>query len=167
MYIEMKVYGFALDPIAQMPVVLLKDAEGQRTVPVWIGAGESVGFAAEFIGKELSVRNGRKDVFTLLLDRLNLSVASIVIESLQDGLFTASMRLDQGGGDELRLELHISEAMLLSLKYRKPVLVNRDLLDRVSKLDLSEESFSDENNARRFVDFLDQLDPSTMNKYPM
>ncbi|MBJ6727742.1 bifunctional nuclease family protein [Geomesophilobacter sediminis] len=167
MYIEMKVYGFALDPIAQMPVVILKDADGEQTVPVWIGAAESISFAAEFIGREAAGRNGRKDVFTALLERLQMTVAGIYLESVQDGVFTTSVRVQPAGGDELRLEVHVSEAMLLSLKYRKPVLVNPDLLSQVSQLDMSEDSFADENNARRFVDFLDQLDPSSMNKYPM
>jgi bifunctional DNase/RNase len=167
MYLEMKVTGFALDAIAQMPVIILKDADEKHTVPVWINATESVSFAAEFVGREMAVRNGRKDVFTTLVERLGMSVTSIVIESLKDGLFTSSVRLAAADSEEMRLELHVSEAMLFSLKYRLPVLVNRELLTQVSTLDMNEEGFAKENNARRFVDFLDQLDPSTMGKYPM
>jgi len=167
MYLEMKVYGFALDAIAQMPVIILKDAEEKHAVPVWINASESVSFAAEFVGREASVRNGRKDVFATLVERLGMTVSSIVIESLRDGVFTASVRLASADGEEMRLELHVSEAMLLSLKYRLPMLVDRELLTQASTLDMGEEGFARENNARRFVDFLDQLDPSTMGKYPM
>ena len=167
MYLEMKVYGFALDAIAQMPVIILKDAEEKHAVPVWISTSESVSFAAEFVGREVAARGGRKDVFTSLIDRLGMSVSSIAIESLQNGVFTASVRLAAADGEEMRLELHVSEAMLLSLKYRLPVMVDRELLTQVSTLDMTEEGFAKENNARRFVDFLDQLDPSTMGKYPM
>ncbi|HBG05096.1 MAG: hypothetical protein A2075_23980 [Geobacteraceae bacterium GWC2_58_44] len=167
MYLEMKVHGFALDAIAQMPVIILKDSDEKHTVPVWISASESVSFAAEYVGREMSVRNGRKDVFAALVDRLGMTISSIVIESLRDGIFTSSVRLTSGDGEETRLELHVSEAMLLSLKYRLPVLVDSDLLTQVSTLDMNEEGFARENNARRFVDFLDQLDPSTMGKYPM
>ena len=167
MYVEMKVYGFALDAIAHMPVIILKDADEKHAVPVWISTSESVTFAAEFVGREVSLRNGRKDLFASLIDRLGMSIASIVIESLDDGVFTASVRLAVEGAEEMRLEVHVSEAMLLSLKYRVPVLVNSDLLTKVSTLDMSEESFAQENNARRFVDFLDQLDPSSLGKYPM
>jgi bifunctional DNase/RNase len=163
----MKVYGFALDAIAQMPVIILKDAEEKHAVPVWINASESVSFAAEFVGREVSVRIGRKDVFSSLVERLGMSVTSIVIESLKEGVFTASVRILSTDDEEMRLELHVSEAMLLSLKYRLPLLVNRELLSQVSTLDMNEEGFAKENNARRFVDFLDQLDPSAMGKYPM
>lgn len=167
MYLEMKVYGFALDAIAQMPVIILKDAEEKHAVPVWISTSESVSFAAEFVGREVSIRSGRKDLFTSLIERLGMSITRILIESVQEGLFTASVRLAAADGEEMRLELHVSEAMLLSLKYRLPVMVNSELLTQVSTLDMSAEGFAKENNARRFVDFLDQLDPSTMGKYPM
>jgi uncharacterized protein len=167
MYLEMKVYGFALDAIAQMPVIILKDADEKHAVPVWISTSESVTFAAEFVGREVSLRNGRKDLFTSLIDRLGMSIASIVIESVREGVFTSSVRLTGADGNEMRLEVHVSEAMLLSLKYRLPVMVNSELLTQVSTLDMNEEGFAQENNARRFVDFLDQLDPTSLGKYPM
>ncbi|MBU5614446.1 bifunctional nuclease family protein [Geomonas sp. Red51] len=167
MYVEMKVFGFALDAIAQMPVVILKDAEEKHAVPVWINASESVSFAAQFVGREMSARNSRKDVFTTLIERLDMAVSGIYVESLQDGVFTASVRLQPGEGEELRLEVHVAEAMLMSLKYHLPVQVNSEVLTRASSLDMNEEGFAQENNARRFVDFLDHMDPAAMGKYPM
>lgn len=167
MYLEMKVHGFALDAIAQMPVIILKDADEKHSVPIWIGASESVSFAAEYVGREMSIRNGRKDVFTSLVEKLGMSIAGIAIESVHDGVFVSSIRLAAPEGEEVKLDLHVSEAMLLSLKYRLPIMVNDELLTKVSTLDMNDEGFAKENNARRFVDFLDQLDPSAMGKYPM
>jgi uncharacterized protein len=167
MYVEMKVQGFALDSIAQMPVIILKDADEKHSVPVWISASESVAFAAEYVGREMAVRNGRKDVFTSLVETMGMSIKSIVLESVRDAVFTCSIRLAAAGDEEVRLELHVSEAMLLSLKYRLPVLVDDQVLEEVATLDMNEEGIGNENNARRFVDFLDQLDPSSMGKYPM
>ena len=167
MYLEMKVFGFALDAIAQMPVIILKDAEEKYAVPVWINVSESVSFAAQFVGREMAARNSRKDVFTALIERLDMTASSIMVESLNDGVFTSSVRLKPKDGEEIRLEIHVSEAMLLSLKYLLPVMVNSELLTQVSTLDMNEEGFAKENNARRFVDFLDHMDPSAMGKYPM
>ncbi|GFO56712.1 hypothetical protein GMSM_37190 [Geomonas sp. Red276] len=167
MYIEMKVFGFALDGIAQMPVIILKDAEEKNAVPVWISTNESVSFAAEFVGRELSLKNGRKDAFSLLVDKLGMKLTSVVIESLKDGVFASYVSLLSADGEQITVDLHVSEAMLMSLKYRIPVMVNSDLMTQVSSLDLTEEGLNQENNARRFVDFLDQLDPSDMGKYPM
>lgn len=167
MYVEMKVFGFALDAIAQMPVIILKDAEEKNAVPVWINATESVSFAAQFVGREMTARNSRKDVFTALIEQLEMKLTGIYLESLRDGVFTASVRLLDRDGAEVRLEVHVAEAMLLSLKYQMPVLVNDEVLTQASSLDMNEEGFAKENNARRFVDFLDHMDPSAMGKYPM
>jgi bifunctional DNase/RNase len=167
MYLEMKVFGFALDAIAQMPVIILKDAEEKHAVPVWISASESVSFAAQFVGREIPTRSSRKDVFTALTERLGMKVSGLVIESLRDGAFTASVRLAPVDGEELRLEVHVVEALLLSLKYQLPVQVDSEVLAQASSLDMNEEALSKENNARRFVDFLDHMDPSAMGKYPM
>jgi len=165
--LEMHVFGFALDAIAQMPVIILKDVDGVHTVPVWVNAAESVAFAAEFVGREISLRSGRKDLFSSLLDRLDMKICMISIDDLKDGLFTSSVQIETALGEQLRVELHVSEAMLLSLKYRMPVMVKREILGNIATLDMNEEDFAKENNARRFVDFLDQLDPSSMGKYPM
>lgn len=167
MYLQMKIFGFALDGIAQMPVVILKDEEEKHTVPVWMNATESVSFAAEFVTREISVRNGRKDAFAALVERLEMKVTSICVDSLKDGAFISSVVLTDAGGEEMKLNLHVSEAMLLSLKYRLPVMVNSELLSQTATLDLTDDGFVGEGNARRFVDFLDQLDPSEMGKFPM
>ena len=61
MYYKMKIYGFALDAIAQMPVIILKDDAGLNSVPIWIGQQESVSVAVELINRDLSVQSGRGD----------------------------------------------------------------------------------------------------------
>jgi bifunctional DNase/RNase len=167
MYLEMKVFGFALDAIAQMPVIILKDAEEKHAVPVWINAQDSVAFAAQFVGRETAARTRRKDVFTALVEQMEMTLSRIVLESLKDGVFTSSVRLLPREGEEIRLEVHVTEAMLLSLRYQQPVLVDPDVLAQVSTLDLNEDRLAEENNARRFVDFLDHMDPASMGKYPM
>ncbi|BCG46017.1 hypothetical protein GEOBRER4_n0795 [Citrifermentans bremense] len=167
MYLEMKVFGFALDAIAQMPVIILKDAEEKHAVPVWINAQDSVAFAAQFVGREATARTRRKDVFTALVEQMELTLSRIVVESLKDGVFIASVRLVPRKGEEIRLEVHVTEAMLLSLRYQQPVLVDPEVLAQVSTLDLKEDGLAEENNARRFVDFLDHMDPAAMGKYPM
>ncbi len=166
MYHEMKIYGFALDPIAKMPVVILKDNAGENSVPIWISTAESVAFAAELVGRELSAQNGRKDIFELFLGKMSMKLEKIVIESLLNGIFKASLHFTGGAGD-VCLEVPVSEAMTMALKCRLPIMVNNDVMMQASSLDMNDESFAMENNARRFVDFLDSLEPSAMGKYPM
>jgi bifunctional DNase/RNase len=166
MYQEMNIYGFTLDPIAKLPVILLKDTAGEYSVPIWISNAESVAFAAELVGREMSVQNGRKDIFELFLGKIGMQLEMIAIESLLNGIFKASLHFTGDAGD-VRLEVPVSEAMTMALKCRLPIMVNSDVLKQVSSLDMNDETYTRENNARRFVDFLDSLEPSAMGKYPM
>lgn len=165
MYYKMKIYGFALDSIAQMPVIILKDDEGENSLPIWIGQQESVSVAIELINRDLA-RDGRSDLMTTLMQQLALKMDSVAIESLHDGLFTASVMFS-GKRKKLRVEVKVSDALLAALKYKMPVLVHEDVVRDAPVLDLKEGKFSGGNDARRFVDYLEKLDPAAMGKYPM
>jgi bifunctional DNase/RNase len=67
MYIEMKVSGFTLDSIAQMPLVLLKDANEAHALPIWINTMDAVSIAAELISRDMSAESGCSDLLTKLL----------------------------------------------------------------------------------------------------
>jgi len=166
MYHKMKVFGFTLDTIAQRPVVILKDAEGNNTVPIWISSLEAASIAAELISCDVSSQNGRGDLLTALLEKMEMSVATISIDNLHDGVFTASVRFDRQGG-EVRLDVRPYEALLISLKYKQPVMVADEVMARASMLAMDDETIARENDARRFVDFLENLDPAELGKYPM
>ena len=166
MYHEMKFFGFAQDPIAQMPVIILKDAAGEKSVPIWISMAESIAFAAELVGQELSLQRGRKGILELFLEKATMKIELITIESLHDGVFKTSI-LFVGPDKEIRIEVQVSDAITMALKCKMPVMVSDEVLQRASSLDMRDESFTKESNARRFVDFLDNMDPSAMGKYPM
>jgi bifunctional DNase/RNase len=164
----MNVFGFALDPIAQMPVVILKDSTGENSIPIWIGSAESFAFAAELLGREISSSNGRKDLFERMLEQMGMRIETISVDSLLDGKFLATIHLVGGNGEQTTtLSVLASEAITLALKCRMPVMVNDTVLQQASTVDMNDECFAKENNARRFVDFLENLDPSSMGKYPM
>lgn len=166
MYYRMKIYGFALDAIAQMPVIILKDEAGDITVPIWIGHQESVSVAVELINRDLIAQSGRGDLLTALTQQLGILIDSITIESLREGIFTTSVTFCSKRKKHL-VEVKITEALLAALKYKIPVMVHEDVVKQAPVLDLKEGKFSRENDARRFVDFLEKLDPATMGKYPM
>lgn len=165
MYYKMKIYGFALDSIAQMPVIILKDEEGENSLPIWIGQQESVSVAIELINRDLA-RDGRGDLMTALMRQLAMKMESVAIESLNDGAFTASVMFS-GKRKKLRVDVKVSDALLAALKYKMPVLVHEDVVRDAPVLDLKEGKFSGGNDARRFVDYLEKLDPAAMGKYPM
>jgi len=166
MYHKMKVFGFTLDAIAHRPVVILKDAEGNNTVPIWISSLEAASIAAELISCDVSSQNGRGDLLSALLEKMGMSVAKISIDNLHDGVFTASVSFSSEGG-EIRLDVRPYEALIISLKYKQPVMVADEVMARASMLAMDDETIARENDARRFVDFLENLDPAELGKYPM
>jgi hypothetical protein len=166
MYHKMKVFGFAYDAIAQRPMVILKDSEDTNTVPIWIGSLEAVSIAAELISCDLSSQNGRGDLLSMLLDKMAMRVTMITIDSLNDGVFAASVTLI-GKSDEIKIDVRPYEALIISLKYKLPVMLADEVMSRASMLAMTDEKIARENDARRFVDFLENLDPSDLGKYPM
>ncbi|WP_306533159.1 bifunctional nuclease family protein [Geobacter sp.] len=166
MYLKMSIYGFALDSIAQMPVVLLKDADEANTIPIWINSTDALYIVAELIRHDASAKSDRKDLLSALLGHLDAEVEEIVIEDMKDGLFDASVGVALDG-ETVKLDVRISEALVLALKHSLPVMVAEHLLHKISLCDgETDERFTDAD-ARRFVDFLENLDPADLGKYPM
>ena len=103
---------------------------------------------------------------TALTKQLGLKAENITIESLREGIFTTWVTFCSKRKKHL-VEVKITEGLLAALKYKIPVMVHENVVKQAPVLDLKEGKFSRENDARRFVDFLEKLDPSTMGKYPM
>jgi uncharacterized protein len=165
MYHAMNIYGITLDMIAHRPVVILKNTEDTDTVPIWISAQEAVSIAAELFSSDVSSQHGRSDLLSMLLEKMGMKVAQISIDGLKDGVFSASVRFDGDGA--LRLDIRPFEALSLALKYKMPVMVADAVMERASLLAMGDETIARENDARRFVEFLENLDPADLGKYPM
>lgn len=166
MHIVMTIHGFALDSIAQMPVVLLKDEHGEITLPIWINGTDTLYIVAELIRRDASSSGERKDLLTALLGHLGAEVLDISIDGGKDGKFICSVRL-MVGEEELRLPVRISEAIVLALKNALPVMVPRHLVEEATAPAGTMGDHFTEADERRFVDFLEGLDPADLGKYPM
>lgn len=166
MYLEMTVFGFTMDSLAGRPVVILKDARDSNTVPIWLSTSEALSIAAELMLWDSSGRSSRKDLMTLLLENTGTEIGSIVIEGLSDGVFTALVMFLRNG-EELPVAVRPCEAIITALKYKMPIRVAEEVLQRASVLAMSDEELARENNVRRFTEFLENLDPATLGKYPM
>jgi bifunctional DNase/RNase len=166
MYLEMTVFGFTMDAIANRPVVILKDARDENTIPIWMSTTEAFAIAAELILWEGSASGRAKDLLALFLEQTGTSIGAIIIEGLNDGVFTTTVKFLRDG-EELLVGIRPCEAIMAALKYKMPILVAEEVLERASVLSMSSEELAGENNARRFAEFLDNLDPATLGKYPM
>jgi uncharacterized protein len=165
MYCEMKVFGFAVDTLANRPVVILKDASDKNTIPLWLSSSEGVLMSAELLLWESTARSGRKDLMSLILAQIGIEIRSIVVEGMKDGIIEASVKFSRDG-EEMSVAVRPCEAVIAALKYKMPILVAHEVLDLASGLAMTDE-IAEENNARRFTDFLESLNPASLGKYPM
>lgn len=166
MFHEMKVYGFTLDSLSQRPVIILKDAGESHTVPIWLNSMEAVAMAASLIGQDISEQKGGGDLFRALLGRLRMRLDTVAIEAVKEGAFTASVRF-AGEEGEMRIEVSHAEALLTALRFNVPVMVADEVVRQAARLATGEEEAVRETDARRFADYLENLDPATLGKYPM
>jgi len=166
MYLEMTVFGFAIDSIANRPMVILKDARDNNTIPIWINTTEAFAIAAELMLWDSSTSNRAKDLMTLFLEKTGTEVGAISIGGLNDGIFAASVKFLRGD-EEFLVAVRPCEAIMAALKYKMPILVAEEVLQRASVVAMSGEELAGEYNARRFAEFLENLDPTTLGKYPM
>jgi len=165
-FCEMTVSGFALDSIAQMPMVLLKDAGENHTLPIWFSTVEAVAIAAELINRDALAESGCADLMTTLFGQLRVKLDRITIEGMNGSLFDAWVYFSRNA-EELRVKVRPCEAIVMSLKHSLTIRVAEEVLAAASMLDLCDEEGLNGDAASRFVDLLENLDPKDMGKYPM
>jgi uncharacterized protein len=165
MYIEMHVEGFALDQLAKMPVVILKDRDGDLAVPVYIATLEAVSLATGLMTRDLSGRGEGGDLLDLLMTKLGMTLDRVTLDEAKEKGFTASVHF-LCEGEETVIRTRTVDALLASLKYKVPVFVAEEAAKAIS--------VSDEGGGRlriddpdRYIEFLEGLDPSDLGKYPM
>lgn len=126
--VEMFVGGLVLDPSTQAPIVVLKDATGQITLPIWIGIAEATSIASAI--KQVAMpRPLTHDLFHDLLLELGVTVQRVVITELKDSTYFAELVLGQGDRAFL-LDSRPSDAIAMALRAHAPIYVTRQVLDQ-------------------------------------
>ena len=166
MFHEMTVFGFTIDSIASRPVVILKDTRGNNPIPIWISTTDALAIAAELVLGGNSSGGKAKDLMSLFLEKTGTEIGAIIIGGLNNGLDIAHVKFLRGD-EEFLVEVRPCEAIMAALKYKMQILVSEEVMERASVNAMSGEELGGENNARRFAEFLENLDPTTLGKYPM
>lgn len=153
--IELELVGVRVELPHNQPIVLLKETEGERFLPIWIGAVEATSIAFALQGVE-TARPMTHDLMKDLLDALEVDVERIVVTELRDGTFYAEIVLD-GLDGEVRVSSRPSDAIALAVRADIPVYAAEDVLDEAGILiDDSDEA---ETEVEKFKEFLDTVTP--------
>ena len=95
MFIEMRVDGITLDPVTNMPIVILKDLKGDNALPIWIGIAEASAIATQLEKIDLA-RPMTHDLIRNILDELDVTLEKIEVTDLKDNTFFANIYLRVG-----------------------------------------------------------------------
>src|SRR6202022_3228195 len=126
MEVEMKIRGLMMDPVTNMPIVILKDVNGTAVLPIWVGIYEANAIALE-IEKVTTPRPMTHDLLKNLLLGLETHVHRIVVNDLRDDTFYAVIWLEKDG-QAISVDSRPSDALALALRVDCPIYVEDDVL---------------------------------------
>jgi bifunctional DNase/RNase len=161
MLIEMTIKGLMVDPLTNMPIVVLKDKDGERVLPIWVGVFEANAIALQ-IENVATPRPMTHDLLRNVIIDLEGAVDRVVVSDLKESTFFAIIHLTVKG-EHLFVDARPSDAIALALRTRAPILVDETVIENAKALDFASESVDSE----RLQQWLESLDPDEMGKYKM
>jgi len=161
MEVEMKIRGLMMDPVTNMPIVILRDVSGNAVLPIWVGVYEANAIALE-IEKVSTPRPMTHDLIKSLLLGLNTSMRKVVVSELKDDTFYAVIWLDRDG-ETISVDSRPSDALALALRLDCPIYVEETVLKSSNKA----ANASDKDNKEELKRWLDGLNDEDLGRYKM
>lgn len=163
--IKMRVTGLTIDPFTNMPIIILKDAQETMALPIWIGLIEASAIATELEKIELS-RPMTHDLLKNILTQLNVQVERVEVTDLTDNTFFAKIYLKKNG-IKLVMDSRPSDAIALALRTKADIYVDKKVMEKSRKIDLSKEVDQGKVKEQKWNEILENLSPEDFGKYKM
>ena len=161
MLIEMTIKGLMVDPITNMPIVILKDKQGDRVLPIWVGIFEANAIALQ-IENISTPRPMTHDLLRNIIADLDGQVDRVVVCDLKENTFYAIIHLTVRG-ERVAIDARPSDAIALALRTRSPILVEETVIDNAKTVDFA----ADRADNDRLQKWLESLDVEELGKYKM
>jgi bifunctional DNase/RNase len=172
MLVNMEVVGVRIEMPSNQPIVLLKEIEGSRFLPIWVGAVEAtaIAFAQQGLAAQRPLTH---DLISNILEVADLTMTAVHITELKDGIFYAEIQIRDSQSALLKVSARPSDAIAIALRTKSNILADSDLLDLVG-IDIperllevegvedisgSKEGAAADLDLERFREFLDQINP--------
>jgi bifunctional DNase/RNase len=159
--VKMEIKGLLMDPVSNMPVVILRDAANGLFLPIWVGIFEANAIALE-MEKVSTPRPMTHDLLKNLLTELDARVERVVINELRENTFFARIHLVRGDAT-LSVDSRPSDAIALALRSNAEIFVEELVLEKSRNL-RSEGSEQDPDRLRKW---LEEASPDELGKYRM
>ncbi|HLQ76179.1 MAG TPA: bifunctional nuclease family protein [Terriglobia bacterium] len=161
MEVEMKIRGLMMDPITNMPIVILKEASGSNILPIWVGVYEANAIQLE-IEKVVTPRPMTHDLIKSVLVGLQAHVQKIVVTNIKDDTFYAVIWIEREG-QLISIDSRPSDALALALRIDCPIFVDDFVLSSSKSQNAAKEGINNEELKR----FLENLNDEDLGKYKM
>jgi uncharacterized protein len=166
MLIEMKVSGLTIDPITNTPIVILKNMQENKAIPIWIGLFEASAIATE-LEKIAFSRPMTHDLFNECLKALAVTVNKIVIADIRNNTFFANIYLSKEG-QNFTVDARPSDAIALALRAHAPIFVDEAVIEKSRSVDFGIKiSDLDKLKEDKIKEFLENLSAEDFGKYKM
>ncbi len=134
MWVEMKVKNLVLDPLSSMPMIILRDEEDKRSLPIWVGLPEANAIAME-LEKMPMQRPMTHDLLKNVLETVKARVTRVAVTDLRENTFYALIHL-QLGTQELTVDSRPSDAIALALRVEAPIFVAEEVLVKAESVEV-------------------------------
>jgi uncharacterized protein len=159
--VEMKIRGLMMDPMTNMPIVVLKDIMGDHVLPIWVGIYEANAIALE-IEKVTTPRPMTHDLIKVLLMGLETAIKKVVVSELREETFYALIWLEREG-KLISVDSRPSDALALALRHDCPIYVD----DKVLSSSKNSATVSEKVNNEELRKWLENLNDEDMGRYKM
>ena len=160
----MVIYGVSFDMVGKQPIVLLKTADSNKFLPIWIGHPEAAAILMKLQGAS-TPRPMTHDLLRNMISELDGHVTRIVINDLRDSTFFAQIRMmvNRAGSDTmLELDARPSDAIALALRTEAPIYVAQSVLDQAQTI-----TPDSDDQDEKMKKWFEQLGPDDLGKYKM
>lgn len=161
MQIEMSIKGLMVDPVTNMPIVILRDSDGKRILPIWVGVFEANAIALQ-LENVSTPRPMTHDLLRNVIQDLNGDVQKIVVSDLKDNTFYAVLHVVVAG-EMVMIDARPSDAIALALRVRAPIFAEDAVIDNAKSMDIT----PDKGDSERLQQWLENIDPDDLGKYKM
>jgi len=158
---EVKIRGLMMDPVTNMPVVVLKEAAGSAILPIWVGIYEANAIALE-IEKVQTPRPMTHDLLKNVLTGLNVHVHKVVVSDLKEDTFYALIWMERDG-EMMSVDSRPSDALALALRLDCPIFV----ADEVLKSSKMANAISEKSSSEELRKWLENLNDEDLGRYKM
>jgi len=163
----MTIASVNMDQATNSPIIILKEVEGDQTLPIWIGLLEATAIASEIEGVKFS-RPMTHDLLKNIMDQVDIKINKIEICDLKDNTYYALIHLTNRG-KAITIDSRPSDAIAIALRARSPIFVSEEVLRKSRQIDAVRGAEADDKSdqGKKWQDILEKLNPEDFGKYKM